>query len=163
MVEAIAKAGETGAEFISISGQENPFTPKEAIAFLNRQPDEPFETVRKGEAGWYESDIDGHRIIRTKRIYGGLTRHESGVVVRNGSDDVFCGNWGAIEGLPEEAEPTGHAHVLVAVHLDPQSIDDDTLELACKAARGKGDLIPTIHEVFRIGDTATIVTFNGWP
>ncbi len=88
---------------------------------------------------------------------------KAGVIVRNGSDDVFCGNWGSVEGLPGQAGRFGQSHDLVAVLLDPQALDDDTLELACRAARDKGDLIPTLHEVFRIGDTATIITFNGWP
>lgn len=163
MIEAIETARQKGAEFICIVGHDTPFTPNEAIGFLSRQPEEAFDGLREETENWYESDIDGHRIIRAKGIYGGLTRHESGVIVRNGSDDVFCGNWGSVEGLPGQAGRFGQSHGLVAVLLDPQALDDDTLELACRAARDKGDLIPTLHEVFRIGDTATIITFNGWP
>lgn len=165
LLDAIGKARSNGAEFIFFGGQDRSMAIDDAMSYLRRQPEDLGGNAEEFNR-WYECDAVGNRILRTKEIYGGITRHESGVLVWNGSSDVFCGNWGGIKGLPRPfgpAETPGESRSMVAVSLDPQFLDDDTLELACNAAIRKGDKTPRIHEAFRVNDTATIVTFDGWP
>jgi hypothetical protein len=158
-------AERNGTEFVSYGGRDDIVTIGVAIERLLQLPGE------QGNDGydpskWYECDASGNRIIRTREIYGGLTRHESGVIVWNGSADPFCGTWVELKGMPRSFGPPnldGEGRKLVAVCLGRQNLDDDTLELAFAAARAKGDKTPTISEVFRVNEMATIITFESWP
>jgi hypothetical protein len=165
LIDAIREVGEHGAEFICLGGPDVVLTVNEALEYLERLPEGSGVTA-EDIGKWYECDIDGNSIIRTKALYGGLTGHETGVIVWNGSAEVFCGNWGAFRGLPcpsGSAETSKECKNMVAVLLDRYSIDDDTLDLAFAAARKKGDRTPSIHEVFKVNDMATVITFDGWP
>lgn len=165
LIEAIEEARDKGAEYIRYGGYDTATDVKQFIEQIRSLPEE-LGAEHADLNRWFECDADGNRIIRSKEIYGFITNHETGVIVWNGSDEVFCGNWGAIRGLPRSfgpAEIPGESRSMTAVCIDRHALDDDTLELAFDAAMNKGDKTPTIHEVFRINNTATIITFDGWP
>lgn len=163
LLDAMEQSGRKGAEFISYGGHDDVVRIEVAIERLRQLP-EGLDSDENGITRWYECDTSGNRIIRTREIYGGMTKHESGVIVWNGSADLFCGNWIELKGKPlGPPDITGEGKKLVAVCLDRQHLDDDTLELAFAAARDKGDKSPTISEVFRVNEIATIITFEGWP
>ena len=162
---AIDEARRKGAEFVCYAGRNDAVRVEDAIETIRRLPedlgDEADELAR-----WYECDTTGRKIIRAREIFGGLTRHQSGVIVWSGSAEIFCGNWIDTRGMPRSFGPpdiSGEGKKLVAVCLEPQQLDDDTLELAFKAADARGDRSPSISEVFRVNDLATIITFDGWP
>jgi hypothetical protein len=165
LLEEIGKAKTKGAEFVNYGGRDAVVRIDDAIDYISQLPEEP-ESADEEATRWYECDAAGNMIIRAREIFGGLTRHETGVIVWDGSADVFCGNWIETNGLPRSFGPpdgTGEGKKLVAVCMDLQTLDDDTLELAVKAALAKGDKTPSIHEAFRVNDQVTIITFNGWP
>ena len=165
LLAAIEKARGKGAEYICHVGSDASLRVEEVIDSINRLPDNLGQEAEK-LMRWYECDATGRRIIRAREIYGGLTTHQSGVIVWNGSTDVFCGNWFETTGLPRSFGPpdtTGEGKKLFAVCLEREDLDEDTLELAFGAAAGKGDRTPSISEAFRVNDLATVITFDGWP
>jgi hypothetical protein len=165
MLADLDKARGKGAEFICYAGSDDAVRIADAIDAISRLPDDLGHGASE-LARWYESDATGRRIVRTREIYGGLTSHQSGVIIWNGSADVFCGNWFETMGLPRSFGPpdmTGEGKKLLAIRLEREDLDEDTLELAFEAAATRGDRTPTISEVFRVNDLATIITFDGWP
>lgn len=165
LIDALEQARHKGAEFVNYPGHENPIRIGSAIEYLERMP-EDLVGISEEIAKWYECDTAGNRLIRVREIYGGLTRHVSGVIVWYGSAEVFCGEWVGLKGMPRSfgpPDPTGEGRMLVAVCLAPERLDDDTRELAFNAAYRKGDRTPSLHEVFRVNELATIVTFDNWP
>jgi hypothetical protein len=165
LIDAIERSRHKGADFVCYPGHENPVRIDSAIEYLERMP-EDLAGISEQIARWYECDSAGNRIIRVREIYGGLTRHVSGVIVWDGSADVFCGEWVGLKGMPRSfgpPDPTGEGRMLVAKCLEPERLDDDARELVYGAAYRKGDKSPTLHEVFRVNELATIVTFDSWP
>jgi hypothetical protein len=164
LLDAIDGAMSSGAEYISYGGIGDTVKIDNAIEYIQRLPDDLGDAA-EDLTRWYECDASGNRIIRAKEIYGGITTRGSGVIVLNGSAEVFCGNWVGAKGLPQvfgSFDETGTSRMFVAVCLSWKDLDEDTLELAFNAANAKGDKSPTISEVFRVNDMATIITFDGW-
>ncbi len=165
LIDEIDRARHHGAEFISYPGHENAIRIEKAIEYLERMPEE-LVGMSGDIARWYECDTSGNRLIRAREIYEGLTMHASGVIVWDGSADTYCGEWIGLKGMPRSfgaPDTSGEGRKLVAVCLERQRLDEDTLELAFKAAYARGDSSPSVHEVFRVNELATIVTFEGWP
>jgi hypothetical protein len=164
LMDSIEKARANGAEYVCYGNILNAVRIDNAIEYIQGLPDD-LGTAAEELIRWYECDAAGNRIIRAKEIYGGITRRGSGVIIRDGSTDVFCGSWTGSKGIPNSsgtAEDMGAAKKLIAVTLSWKDLDEDTLELAFDAAHAKGDKSPSISEVFRVNDSVTIITFNGW-
>ncbi|HWQ26868.1 MAG TPA: hypothetical protein VN367_08845 [Chlorobaculum sp.] len=164
LTDSIEKARADGAEYVCYGGVLNAVRIDNAIEYIQELPDDP-GIAANDIMGWYECDAAGNRIIRAKEIFNGITRFGSGVIIRDGSTDVFCGSWIGSKGIPNSGGATvgmGTAEKLIAVTLSWKDLDEDILELAFDAAHAKGDKSPSISEVFRVNDSVTLITFDGW-
>jgi hypothetical protein len=164
LMASIEKAGENGAEYVCYGNIINAVKIENAIEYIQELPDD-LGIAAKDLMKWYECDAAGNRIIRAKEIFEGITRFGTGVIIRDGSSDVFCGSWVGSKGIPNSSgttEDMGTTRNLIAVTLSWKDLDEDTLELAFDAAHAKGDKSPSISEVFRVNDSVTLITFDGW-
>jgi hypothetical protein len=164
LLDAIEKAKANDAEYISYGSTINAVRIDDAISYI-QQLNEDLGNSMEDLTRWFECNAAGQRIFRAKEIYDGITRHGTGVIVWDGSSNVFCGSWIGAQGIPpsfDHHDEAGTGKKLVAVSLNWNDLDEDTLELAFNAAHSKGDKSPSISEVFRINDAATIITFDGW-
>jgi hypothetical protein len=164
LMESIEKAKANGAEYVSYGNTISAIMIDVAIEYIQELPDD-LGSAATDVMRWYECDTAGNRIIRAKEIYGGITMCGSGVIIQDGSAEVFCGSWIGSKGIPNSNGATddmGAGKKLIAVTLSWKDLDEDTLELAFGAAHAKGDKSPSISEVFRVNDSMTLITFDGW-
>jgi hypothetical protein len=164
LMDSIEKARANGAEYVYYGNVLNAVRIDNAIEYIQELPDD-LGIAARDLMGWYECDAAGNRIIRAKEIFEGITMRGSGVIIRDGSTDVFCGSWVGSKGIPNSGgaiEGMVTSEKLIAITLSWKDLDEDTLELAFDAAHAKGDKSPSISEVFRVNDSVTLITFDGW-